>query len=72
MDNSILEKLLSNGDIVSYHRTLRDEDGVSIEQTKGSRETESLVLTFPSGIKLSIDTFCSGSLENTLLLISQV
>jgi hypothetical protein len=69
MNNKSLNQLIASGDITSYQLTLHDEDGNLIEKSKGSRETERLVLTFPSGKILTVDTFCSGCAENTCLVI---
>jgi hypothetical protein len=57
-----LDKLVEFGHIAGYHYTMiEDEPG------SGSRETERLVLIFNNGFALKINTFCSGSAENTVM-----
>jgi len=46
--------------------TLEEEPG------SGMREHDCLTLTFPSGRVLKIDTVCSGTLENTGIVIDNV
>jgi len=64
MKDEILQDLVSNGDLLSYEYE-------NIEDVPGSyfRETERLILVFPSGKNLILDTFCSGSGQNTCLMI---
>lgn len=66
MKDEILQDLVSNGDLVSY-----EYDNVEDEIGSCFRETEKLVLNFPSGKRLVLDTFCSGSGQNTCLMISK-
>lgn len=70
MNNEVLDNLVASGDIVSYSYLLKDMDNLPITESEGSRETETLVITFPSGSQLTIDTFCSGSAENTCLIFN--
>lgn len=65
MKNVQLEKLVSEGQIVSYEYLELDCDG-NPGQSDG-RNTESLKLVFPNGSVLKLGTFCSGCLENTCL-----
>lgn len=65
MKNELLDQLVKNKDLLGYEY-IQEE----YEPKSGCRETEKLVLTFPSGNKLILETFCSGSSENTVLLIS--
>lgn len=65
-----LEDLIKSGTISSYSILTLDQDGkICSEPGSGSRETQELVLNFPSGQKLVIGTFCSGCNENTILCI---
>jgi hypothetical protein len=64
MTNKELDKLVVNGTLTGYELFTEE-----FELGSGSRETEKLVLSFPNGSKLTIDTFCSGSSENTCLII---
>ncbi len=67
MKNSIFEELVNIGDLKSYnYETVEDKDDLP-----GLRETERLELIFPSGSKLVLDTFCSGSGQNTCFEISK-
>jgi hypothetical protein len=65
LTNDVLDSLVLSKDISSY-----SYQEVPEEESK-FRKTEKLELTFPSGRKLVLDTFCSGSSENTCLIISQ-
>jgi len=67
MQNKALDQLVNDGDISSYLYQNIDENGI-VGSSK-CRNTEQLVLTFPSGKTLKIDTFCSGCLENTILAL---
>lgn len=63
-----LDELVTSGDLVSYKLENFNEEGQLIDhQGEGMRETQRLILEFPSGNTLVIDTFCSGSAENTYL-----
>lgn len=66
MNNSILEELVNIGDLKSYnYETVEDDFGSDF------RETERVILVFPSGSKLVLETFCSGSGQNTCFMISK-
>lgn len=68
MKNDKLDHLVSNGVIKGYNYDNFDEDG---NLGKGKyRNTQRLVLEFANGDKLKVDTYCSGSLENTELMFS--
>jgi hypothetical protein len=68
--NETLDKLVSKGDIVYYEYQNLDEEG---NPGKSSfRNTERLTLLFPSGNRITFDTFCSGSSENTSLIIGEL
>lgn len=69
MNEDILKSLIDSGTIKSYSLTTLDEDGFAIDNEEGSRNTERLVIEFNDGRTLSINTFCSGSLENTVLIL---
>jgi hypothetical protein len=64
MKNDVLEQLVSSGDLSSY--TL---ETVEFEPGSGSREWDQLMITLPSGKKLIISAVCSGSLENTTIIV---
>ncbi len=68
MKNEVLDSLVKSGDIVSYGYEQLDEDGNPGESD--SRNSERLILIFPSGKNLILDTCCSGESENTILMIS--
>jgi hypothetical protein len=60
----ILDGMVKLGDLKDFKlETIEEIPG------SGSREHERLTLTFPSGRVLKIDTFCSGSAENTSIFI---
>lgn len=59
-----LDLLVRNGSIDSYsYKTIESVPG------SGNREYETIVLNFKDGTKLSLTTFCSGSLENTHFIL---
>lgn len=70
MNVSKLDILVLNGMITAYKLIDLNEDGEEVKNPKGFRNTQQLELTFPNGSKLLIDSFCSGSSEDTVLLIS--
>lgn len=69
MKHTLLDKLVAEGTLQSYRFVDVDENG---EENKASphRNTQKLTLNFPNGQILTIDTFCSGSLENTALIFT--
>ena len=62
-----LQELVRNGSIIKFDLQTINEDGIPVTDKKGNRNTERLTLYFPNGSILEIDTFCSGSAENTCL-----
>ena len=66
MDNHVLDKLVQMGILSHYTYDIVDENG-NVGEHSEFRNTERLCLIFPSGQKLIIDTFCSGSAEDTSL-----
>ena len=64
-----LEKLVDTKCLKSYEFENVDEEGI-VNRKSSNRNTERLTLVFPNGEKLVIDTFCSGSLENTSIIAS--
>jgi len=68
MKDDKLENLVKLGYIRSYEYADLDEDG-NIGQTGDFRNTQKLILHFSNDHKLTIDCFCSGSSENTVLII---
>ena len=63
-----LEELKQKGIITSFELLNLDDEGNVGESSH--RNTEQLILTFPIGDTLTIDTFCSGSSEDTTLSFS--
>lgn len=70
MKNQILDKLLGSGSIAGYDYVNVDEDG-NVNQKSKFRNSEQIILYFNNGEKLILDTFCSGSEENTVFCISE-
>jgi hypothetical protein len=71
--NTVLDSLVEREVIKNYTLLNVDADGVVTDSIRDSwRNTERLLLTFPDGTTLKIDTFCSGSSENTDLLFEEV
>lgn len=71
MESLILDKLVKAGVIKHYELKTLDENGNEVTSPgNGMRETEQLKLIFPLGVVLVIDTFCSGSGQNTSLQFS--
>lgn len=60
----ILDGAVQAGDLKSYELFTVEE-----EPDSGMREHDRLVLVFPSGNKLTIDTICSGIRENVSIYI---
>jgi hypothetical protein len=66
MTDKILDTLVKEGVIASYLlETIEDEP------RDGMREADKLTITFTSGHILVLNTFCSGFLENTKILVSE-
>ena len=59
-----LETLVKKGTLKSYSYNNVDSNGVEGEESV-SRNTEKLTLVFPDGEVLTLDTFCSGCLNDT-------
>lgn len=62
--NETLEKLVGKNIQKYEYRTVGEDDPDKVSKY---RNTERLVLTFLDGTELQIDTFCSGSSENTMM-----
>ena len=61
----ILESLVQAGELLSFKlETIEDEPG------SGMREYDRLTLVLPSGKEIVINTFCSGSCENTCIYMN--
>lgn len=69
MKNDLLDSLVGNGTIQSYHYVNVSEDGVEGEESY-NRNTEKLVIVFNTNETLTINTFCSGCAEDTVMDIS--
>lgn len=66
-----LDNLVKNGTIKSYSVKTIDEHGNHIEvwnEPGRFRNTQHLFIEFNNGETLCVDTFCSGSMENTHLI----
>lgn len=72
-NHKLLDALVDNKTIANYELLTINADGEieTIADENVSRNTERLIITFNNGEKLTIDTFCSGSNENTHLIISK-
>ena len=68
--NSSLDRLVENGTIDSYSIENYDSFGKAGNLDSRGSNTQRLTLIFPNREKLVIDTYCSGSLQNTVLIIS--
>lgn len=68
MNNKKLDSLVLDGAIQSYSLVNVSEDGVEGQSSK-FRNTERLKLVFHNGKELVIDTFCSGSSEDSVLIL---
>jgi hypothetical protein len=66
---SVLNNLVSSGAITDYDLVKVSDNGVEGEES-ANRNSERLTLYFANGKKLIIDTFCSGSSEDTKLFFS--
>ena len=71
MKHNHLEYLKQSGIIQSYEYVNMNEEG-NIGQTSNYRNTQRLSLYFTGGESITIDCFCSGSSENTELMIAEV
>lgn len=66
-----LQGLVSTGDIKSYLlQTVNEEGEVVSDNSEGFRNSDRLTITFPSGNILMLETCCSGSSENTSLMMT--
>lgn len=63
-----LSQLVQNGTIISFLFQELDDEG-NVGHSK-FRNSERLVLTFPNGEKLALETFCSGCAEDTSFCLS--
>jgi hypothetical protein len=83
MTEKILDDLVKENQITGYEYETIDEESRRCygHRTKpwprqigasDFRNTERLILKFPNGKKLKIDTFCSGCNENTSMIFSNV
>lgn len=66
MKHEFLEKLVGKN-IQKYEYRKIGEDEDTPDKITGMRDTERLILTFLDGTELQIDTFCSGSSQNTVM-----
>jgi len=64
-----LDELVAKGMIKSYTILNVDKDG-NIGKESKHRNSEQLRMVFPNGEMITIDTFCSGCLENTTIIVS--
>ncbi len=70
-EKEIFDYLVQQGYIKSYQFAVLDESGKIITGKRSRmRETDQLTLVFPNNEKIVIDTFRSGSSENTHLQIT--
>jgi len=67
MKDNTLDKFVASGDILSY-----TYENMVNHECPGSEETQLLIITFPSGKVLTIDTFCSGSAHNTVMIFGKL
>jgi hypothetical protein len=70
MKNIVLDKLVSLGTIAGYDYENVDNEG-NEGRVSDDRNSERLYLYFKDGQKLVLDTVCSGSNENTEIIISE-
>jgi hypothetical protein len=63
-----LDVLVETKQIISYEFYEVDADG-NIGGRSESRNTERLILHFPNGAKVEIDSFCAGYSQNSVLMI---
>ena len=68
--NKHLDNLVKMGHILSYEYVDVDEDG-NVGLKGDFRNSERLILHFSNEQSLTIETFCSGSSEDTVLSISE-
>lgn len=67
--NPVLDRLVSEGTITGYEYRNVDKNGTP-DQVSKFRNTEQLIIHFNDGKSLSVDTFCSGSAEDTTLFFN--
>jgi hypothetical protein len=68
--NNHLENLKQSGIIHSYEYVGMDEEG-NIGQKSSFRNSQRLAIYFNGGESITIDCFCSGSSQNTVLVIAE-
>lgn len=71
MNDAILDNLVRTGAITRYSYNHVDCEG-NTGLRSDHRNTEQLILHFPNGETLVIDTFCSGVREDTSLIFSNL
>jgi hypothetical protein len=64
-----MNRLVSKGIILDWILENVDENN-EVNKTSRFRNTERLTIYFHDDEKLVIDTICSGSAENTIILVS--
>ena len=71
MKNNIrLDELVRNGVIKDYELEIVSDEGIIGTASPKGRNTDRLTITFNDGHLLTLDTFCSGCLEDTCLIVS--
>lgn len=63
------QRLIEANDIVSIELLDLNENG-EIDNPSRFRNTQTLIIKFPSGQSLEISSFCSGSSEDTTLWLT--
>jgi len=64
-----LNQLIQNNTIKSFDLNVVDQNG-NVGNKGTMRNTEQLILEFNNGQKLTIETFCSGCLQDTFFMVS--
>lgn len=70
MKHKHLDHLIQAGVISSYEYVNMDEEG-NVGQTSRFRNSQRLSLLLSGGESITIDCFCSGSSEDTVLVIAE-
>lgn len=67
-NNNLMDKLVESGDIRSYSLEFLDASDNVVEKPDEDGGDERLTITFMSGKKICIDTYCTGFGHNTGML----
>lgn len=63
-----LDELVNSGQLTGYEFHTVNAEGEVDKKSNDGRNVERLILRFPNGDNLVLETFCSGSSQNTFFV----